>query len=73
MPSITTSAPATGLARPGTPKDVVAAIDDLLFDPDGWFAIDRDNRRVPRVVIPTRQAGLDLVGHGQVATIVGRL
>ena len=73
VPSITTSAPATGLARPGTPKDVVAAIDDLLFDPDGWFAIDRDNRRVPRVVIPTRQAGLDLVGHGQVATIVGRL
>lgn len=73
MPSITTSAPAAERARHGGPKAVVAAIDDLLFDPDGWFAIDRTNRRVPRVVIPTRQAGLDLVGRGQVATIVGRL
>ncbi len=73
MPSITTSAPAAERARRSGPKDVVAAIDDLLFDPDGWFAIDRTNRRVPRVVIPTRQAGLDLVGRGQVATIVGRL
>lgn len=53
--------------------DLIAAIDDLLFDPGGWFAIDRANRRVPRVVIPTRQAGLDLVGRGHVATIVGRL
>jgi len=71
--SITTSAPAAERARRGGPKDVVAAIDDLLFDPDGWFAIDSTNRRVPRVVIPTRQAGLALVGRGQVATIVGRL
>lgn len=73
MPSIATSAPAAGRASRGGPKDVVAAIDDLLFEHDGWFAIDRTNRRVPRVVIPTRQAGLDLVGRGQVATIVGRL
>lgn len=55
------------------PRKVLAAIDDLLFEPGGWFAIDRSNRRVPRVVIPTRQAGLSLVGRGQIATIVGRL
>lgn len=73
MPSITTTSPGAERARRGGPSDVVAAIDDLLFDPDGWFAIDSTNRRVPRVVIPTRQAGLDLVGRGQVATIVGRL
>ncbi len=57
----------------GRPHTVLAAIDDLLFEPDGWFAIDRTNRRVPRVTIPTRQAGLALVGRGPVATIVGRL
>ena len=57
----------------GRPHTLLAAIDDLLFEPDGWFAIDRTNRRVPRVVIPTRQAGLALVGRGPVATIVGRL
>lgn len=73
MPRVTTAARTAAPARRGRSSDVVAAIDDLLFDPGGWFAIDRHNRRVPRVVIPTRQAGLDLVGRGQVATIVGRL
>lgn len=73
MPSVTTAARTAAPARRGRSSDVVAAIDDLLFDPSGWFAIDRHNRRVPRVVIPTRQAGLGLVGSGQVATIVGRL
>lgn len=73
MPRVTTAARTAAPARRGRSSDVVAAIDDLLFDPGRWFAIDRHNRRVPRVVIPTRQAGLGLVGRGQVATIVGRL
>ncbi len=49
------------------------AIDDVLFEPRSWFALDAANRRVPRVVVPTLDAGLELIGHGPVASIVGRL
>jgi hypothetical protein len=51
----------------------VRDLDELLFSPDGWFAIDARNGQVPGVVVPTLEAGLDLVGRGDVATIVGRL
>lgn len=56
-------------ARPA----VAGVIDDLLFEPSGWFAIGADNLRVPRVVVATREAGLAMIGMGPVATIVGRL
>lgn len=51
----------------------VAEFDELLFRPESWFAIDSSNRRVAGVVVPTRVAGLGLVGRGAVATIVGKL
>ncbi|MFS3130622.1 hypothetical protein ACLM5J_19630 [Nocardioides sp. Bht2] len=48
-------------------------LDQLLFTTDGWFAIDATNRRVPRLVVPTLETGLDLVDAGDVASIVGRV
>lgn len=48
-------------------------LDACLFAPDGWFAIDVDNRRVPGVVVASLEVGLELVGCGSVATVVGRL
>lgn len=51
----------------------MGALDDALFDRDGWFALDAENRRVPGVVVPGLQAGLKLVGHGPVASVVGRV
>ena len=51
----------------------ITALDELLFEPGHWFAIDATNRRVPGVVIVSRPAGLDLIGRGRVASIVGRL
>lgn len=48
-------------------------LDHELFVPDRWFAIDSENRRVPDVVVASLEAGMDLVGRGAIATIVGRL
>jgi len=45
----------------------------LLFLPTGWFALAAGNQRVPGVVVPSLAAGLALVGHGDVASLVGRL
>ncbi len=51
----------------------VAALDALLFRGGYWFAIDAGNQRVARVVVPTLETGLGLVGDGPVASIVGRV
>lgn len=51
----------------------VAALDGLLFREGRWFAIDAGNQRVARVVVPTLETGLGLVGDGPVASIVGRV
>lgn len=48
-------------------------LDELLFAPGDWFALGADNRRVPGVVVPSLEQGLGLVGHGAVASVVGRL
>lgn len=48
-------------------------LDGALFEDRGWFAIDRSNRRVRGVDVATLEAGLALIGQGQVATVVGRL
>lgn len=51
----------------------VRRLDAALFASSGWFAIDARNQRVPGVVVASLEAGLELVGRGSVATIVGRL
>lgn len=55
------------------PQRVVTALDELLFNPGRWFAIDTANQRVAGVVVPTLESGLRLVGSGPVASIVGRV
>lgn len=64
--------PAAPQPRRG-PSTVMAKLDAALFLPTGWFAIDARNQRVPGVVVASLEAGLQLVGRGPVATIVGRL
>lgn len=51
------------------------ALDEWLFNPSAsaWLAIDAGNQRVGRVVVPSLAAGLELVGRGRVAAVVGRL
>lgn len=48
-------------------------LDERLFNPAGWFVIDVNNQPVKGVAIPTLQAGLELVGRGRIAAVVGRL
>ncbi|WP_263119329.1 hypothetical protein [Cellulomonas sp. RIT-PI-Y] len=60
-------------APAGTAGGDVRQLDDLLFLPRGWFAIDRRNTRVRGVNPPTLTAGLALIGQGRVASIVGTL
>lgn len=45
----------------------------LLFTPGPWLAIDATNVEVRGTRTATLDQALDLVGHGQVASIVGRL
>ena len=52
---------------------VVRDLDEVLFRPGGWFALSSGNQRVPGVVVPSLGAGLELVGQGDVASLVGRL
>lgn len=61
-------------SRPADPAtSACREIDDLLFQPSGWFAIDTRNTRLKRVTPGTLDQGLALVGRGDVATIVGQL
>lgn len=56
----------------GVPR-VLGELDEALFTPGRWFAIDAGNARVPRLRIPDLSAGLSLLGQGPVRSIVGRL
>lgn len=47
-------------------------LDEVMFA-GSWFAIDAGNRRVPGVVVADLVGGLQMVGHGSVAALVGRL
>ncbi|WP_215817130.1 hypothetical protein [Pimelobacter sp. 30-1] len=68
------STPTSGTASAaGRTRERGDRLDDLLFDPAAWFAINADNQRIPRLVVPTLDRGLELVDTGDVATIVGRL
>lgn len=57
------------MASPG----VLRELDELLFEPRGWFVIDAGNNRVAGIPPRSLQSALALVGHGRVATVVGRL
>ncbi|OLT43942.1 hypothetical protein BJF86_13360 [Serinicoccus sp. CNJ-927] len=48
-------------------------LDQALFQGSGWFVIDAKNQRVPGVVVTSAEQGLDLIGRGLVASVVGRL
>lgn len=51
-----------------------AAIDELMFLPSRWFALDVENQQVPRVVVASLVDGLELVaGSDRVASVVGTL
>jgi hypothetical protein len=63
-------------AHPNAVRRVDAALlalDERLFNPAGWFVIDVNNQPVKGVAIPTLQTGLELVGRGRIAAVVGRL
>lgn len=72
-----TALPRSGTDRPARrPRPVPQVLLDLdreLFEPHGWFALDARNTRVPGVVVPSLTEGLELVGCGPVATVVGQL
>ena len=66
------------VASAGGPEHVrlprpLVALDAVLFQGDGWFAIDEANGRCKGVAVPSLEAGLALIGEGSVASIVGRL
>ncbi|WP_242665426.1 MULTISPECIES: hypothetical protein [unclassified Nocardioides] len=50
-------------------------MDEHLFNPDAsqWLVIDAGNEAVPRTTVPTLVDGLDLVGKGRIAALVGHL
>lgn len=51
------------------------ALDEHLFNPAAaaWLVIDSGNTAVPRVDVPSLEAGLELIGKGRVAALVGHL
>lgn len=51
------------------------ALDEHLFNPDAsqWLVIDAGNEAVPRTTIPSLVDGLELVGKGRIAALVGHL
>lgn|GEM_PF-821593 len=51
------------------------ALDEHLFNPDAsqWLVIDAGNEAVPRTIIPSLVDGLELVGKGRIAALVGHL
>ncbi|HRI94796.1 MAG TPA: hypothetical protein PLZ93_04235, partial [Nocardioides sp.] len=51
------------------------ALDEHLFNPDAtqWLVIDAGNEAVPKTTVPSLRDGLELVGKGRVAALVGHL
>ncbi|WP_238383336.1 MULTISPECIES: hypothetical protein [unclassified Nocardioides] len=51
------------------------ALDEHLFNPDAsqWLVIDSGNTAVPRTVVPSLVDGLELIGKGRIAALVGHL
>lgn len=73
LPTVPPSPQPVPASRPQRVPAGVTRLDGVLFQASGWFVIDAANQRVPQVVITSLAQGLDLVGHGEVATVVGRL
>lgn len=76
--SLTVAASRGDAAHPEAGRRVspaLLALDEHLFNPDAsqWLAIDAGNQAVPRAVVPTLEDGLELVGRGRVAALVGHL
>lgn len=70
LPTVT---PSTDGSTASGASVVTLALDELLFRPGKWFAIDANNQRVRGVRAATLTSALALIGRGQVASIVGRL
>lgn len=51
------------------------ALDEHLFNPDAtqWLLIDAGNEAVPKTTVPSLRDGLELVGKGRIAALVGHL
>lgn len=51
------------------------ALDEQLFNPSAsaWLVIDAGNSAVPRVAVPSLESGLELLGKGRIAALVGHL
>lgn len=58
-----------------TTAPALLALDDHLFNPSpsAWLVIDAGNSAVPRVAVPSLDAGLELIGKGRIAALVGHL
>lgn len=65
------------ISRRVVPKTAPAllALDEQLFNPSpsAWLVIDAGNSAVPRVAVPSLDAGLELIGKGRIAALVGHL
>lgn len=51
------------------------ALDEYLFNPDAsqWLVIDSGNQAIPKATVPSLRDGLELVGKGRIAALVGHL
>lgn len=51
------------------------ALDEHLFNPDAtqWLVIDAGNEAVPKTTVPSLADGLELIGKGRIAALVGHL
>lgn len=58
---------------PGRLQQRARDLDEWLFRPSSWFAIDDGNQQVRGVRPATVSAGVDLIGRGRVRALVGRL
>lgn len=58
-----------------TTAPALLALDEQLFNPSpsAWLVIDAGNSAVPRVAVPSLDAGLELIGKGRIAALVGHL
>lgn len=66
--------PDSGRVVPTTALALLA-LDEQLFNPSpsAWLVIDAGNSAVPRVAVPSLDAGLELIGKGRIAALVGHL
>ncbi|MGY4541194.1 hypothetical protein ACVWY0_001103 [Arthrobacter sp. UYNi723] len=54
-------------------QDQLSRLDQALFEPGSWRALDSSNVAVPGLVAGSMDAALEWIGTGPVATVFGRL